>query len=59
MKLNNAFYLDFVPWRFSNAGRMTAWQASSLPASENLTQQRTSHRIISGPSRANLLCCEC
>src|SRR5215470_10744350 len=27
---------DFVPWRFSDAGRRSAWLASWVPASENL-----------------------
>jgi ABC transporter substrate binding protein len=31
---------DFVPWRFSDAGRRSAWLASWVPASENLRRTR-------------------
>jgi hypothetical protein len=27
---------DFVPWRFSDAGRISVWRPACLPASENL-----------------------
>src|SRR6516164_9775736 len=30
---------DFVPWRFSDAGRRSAWLASWVPASENLRKE--------------------
>jgi hypothetical protein len=31
---------DFVPWRFSDAGRRSAWWPSCVPASENLHRWR-------------------
>jgi phosphatidylserine/phosphatidylglycerophosphate/cardiolipin synthase-like enzyme len=31
---------DFVPWRFSDAGRMSAWLALSMPASEKPAQKQ-------------------
>jgi hypothetical protein len=31
---------DFLPWRFSDAGRRSAWLASCVPASENLRISR-------------------
>jgi len=38
---------DFVPWRFSDAGRRSAWLVSWVPASENLRStgltQRSKH----------------
>jgi hypothetical protein len=39
---------DFVPWRFSDAGRRSAWLASWVPASENL---RGTGRRVSGRTR--------
>src|SRR5260370_8442826 len=51
---------DFVPWRFSDAGRRSAWLASWVPASENLhkaqnlppaLQKRS--REVDPPARCN------
>ena len=39
---------DFVPWRFSDAGRLSAWMGPGMPASENLhmTGTRARRQIV-------------
>ena len=48
---------DFVPWRFSAAGRPSPWLASSLPAAENLhkAQNRTSSKFYRDPDSSSNL----
>jgi hypothetical protein len=38
-----------VPWRFSDAGRRSAWLASWVPASENLRRFGLMHRSKQPP----------
>jgi hypothetical protein len=40
-----------VPWRFSNAGRMSVWRGSFIPAFETLHNQRPKFKLIVLPEK--------
>src|SRR5216684_1743753 len=44
---------DFVPWRFSDAGRRSAWIASSCRHPKTCTEHRIRHQMGSSPAESH------